>query len=105
MLCGFYIKMALRKTEEVWFLNNEDARLFAGNRIVDIQKMKVLPGEGINTDHFAPVSRPEKMPDTPFNFLMSTRLLKSKGVAVYVNAARILKNKGYDTHFELIGFF
>ncbi len=36
---------------------------------------------------------------------MSTRLLKSKGVGVYVEAARMLKNKHRDVRFELIGFF
>jgi glycosyltransferase involved in cell wall biosynthesis len=36
---------------------------------------------------------------------MSTRLLRSKGVEVYVDAARILRNKGYQARFELIGFF
>jgi glycosyltransferase involved in cell wall biosynthesis len=40
-----------------------------------------------------------------FQFLMATRLLRSKGVGVYVDAARILKNKKYDVRFELIGFF
>ena len=36
---------------------------------------------------------------------MSTRLLKSKGVRIYVDAARILKKKNRDIRFELIGFF
>jgi glycosyltransferase involved in cell wall biosynthesis len=36
---------------------------------------------------------------------MSTRLLRSKGVSLYADAARILKKKGYEVNFELIGFF
>jgi len=36
---------------------------------------------------------------------MSTRLLQSKGVAVYADAARILKKKNYKANFALIGFF
>ena len=37
--------------------------------------------------------------------MMSTRLLKSKGIALYADAARILRKKNYDVSFELIGFF
>ncbi|HJU45430.1 MAG TPA: glycosyltransferase, partial [Chitinophagaceae bacterium] len=47
-------RRALRKTEEVWFLNNEDAKVFIQEKIVNIEKVKILPGEGINTEHFSP---------------------------------------------------
>lgn len=96
-------RRALRKTEEVWFLNNEDAKVFIQEKIVNIEKVKVLPGEGINTEYFSPCIQTEKNPD--FTFLMSTRLLKSKGINLYVDAARILKKKNYTVRFELIGFF
>jgi len=96
---------ALKKTTQVWFLNNEDAKVFVNERIVNIEKIKVLPGEGINTDFFSPGYPKTKKSNGSFNFLMSTRLLKSKGVSLYADAARILKKKNYDTHFNLIGFF
>ncbi len=96
-------KRALRKTKEVWFLNNEDAKIFITERIVNIEKVKVLPGEGINTNHFSAAAR-KVQPHKPFRFLMSTRLLYSKGVSLYADAARILKKKNYDVTFELIGF-
>lgn len=97
-------KRSLRKAREVWFLNNEDARIFIDEKIVNIEKVKVLPGEGINTTWFAPV-RKERHKEHPFTFLMSTRLLRSKGIGVYADAARLLKKKNYDVRFELIGFF
>jgi glycosyltransferase involved in cell wall biosynthesis len=96
-------KKALRNTFEVWFLNNEDAKVFITEKIVSIHKMKVLPGEGVNTEHFAP-GQTDEHPAKPFEFLMSTRLLKSKGVGLYADAARILKKKNYDVRFSLIGF-
>ncbi|MBC7828398.1 MAG: glycosyltransferase family 4 protein [Chitinophagaceae bacterium] len=98
-------KKALRKTTQVWFLNNEDAKVFVNERIVNIEKMKVLPGEGINTDFFSPDYNSRKKTNGRFTFLMSTRLLKSKGVRLYADAARILKKKNYDAQFLLIGFF
>jgi glycosyltransferase involved in cell wall biosynthesis len=98
-------KKALRKTHEVWFLNNEDAKAFISEKIVDIKRMKVLPGEGVNTNYFCPDNGEKLQSDPKFTFLMSTRLLKSKGISVYADAARIVKNKGYEVRFELIGFF
>jgi glycosyltransferase involved in cell wall biosynthesis len=96
-------RKALRHTREVWFLNNEDAKVFITEKIVSIDKMKVLPGEGVNTKHFAP--SPPHGDNRPFQFLMSTRLLKSKGIGLYADAARILKKKNYHVKFSLIGFF
>lgn len=111
-------KKALKNTREVWFLNNEDAKVFITEKIVSINKMKVLPGEGVNTEHFSlaspAVARKAKAGEVnsttghnkkTFHFLMSTRLLKSKGVGLYADAARILKKKHYDVSFSLIGFF
>jgi glycosyltransferase involved in cell wall biosynthesis len=98
-------KRALRKTEEVWFLNNDDASIFVRAKIVPIEKAKVLPGEGINTMHFAPEMKVNGRDQQRFHFLMSTRLLKSKGLSVYADAARILRNKNIAADFELIGFF
>jgi glycosyltransferase involved in cell wall biosynthesis len=98
-------RRALKKTEEVWFLNNEDAKVFISERIVNIKKMKVLPGEGVNTAFFSTDLRKAQPIDGNFTFIMSTRLLKSKGIAVYADAARILKRKNDKVVFELIGFF
>jgi glycosyltransferase involved in cell wall biosynthesis len=98
-------KRALRRTEEVWFLNNDDAQVFIKEKIVPFSRVRVLPGEGINTDYFAPGSGRLSGVPSGFHFLMSTRLLKSKGVGIYANAARMLRKKNYDVHFELIGFF
>jgi len=94
---------ALKKTKEVWFLNNEDAKFFIEQHMVSVEKTRVLHGEGINTDHFSPAGN--KQVNKKFRFLMSTRLLKSKGVAIYADAARILKKKNYNVDFELIGFY
>jgi glycosyltransferase involved in cell wall biosynthesis len=104
-LIKFLYKKALKKTEEVWFLNNEDANIFTGEKIVNIKKIKILPSEGVNTEYFSPDLKTSSQKKSNFTFLMSTRLLRSKGVSVYVDAARILKKKNYKVNFELIGFF
>jgi glycosyltransferase involved in cell wall biosynthesis len=98
-------RKSLKKATEVWFLNEEDAAVFINRKLVTSEKIKILPGEGINTTHFYPQANKPVARSKAFQFLMSTRLLKSKGVGVYVEAARILKNKHHDIRFELIGFF
>jgi glycosyltransferase involved in cell wall biosynthesis len=98
-------KTALRRTQEVWFLNNDDAARFVQEHIVRIEKMKVLPGEGVNTEYFSRKAAQPSIAGRPFTFLMSTRLLKSKGVGIYADAARLLRKKNYQANFELIGFF
>jgi glycosyltransferase involved in cell wall biosynthesis len=104
-LIKFLYKKALKKAEEVWFLNNEDANIFTTEKIVNIKKIKILPSEGVNTEYFSPDFKTSLQRNGNFTFLMSTRLLRSKGVSIYVDATRILKKKNYKVNFELIGFF
>src|SRR5450432_2423791 len=104
-IVSFLYRLALKKASEVWFLNQEDANLFVQRKLVSAEKIKILPGEGINTTHFFPQANKPVARTKAFQFLMGTRLLRSKGVGVYVEAARILKNRHRDIRFELIGFF
>ena len=104
-LVAILYRRALKKASEVWFLNLEDAQVFIQRKLTVKKKIKILPGEGINTIHFSPQTNKPVARSKAFQFLMSTRLLKSKGVGVYVEAAKMLKNKRHDVRFELIGFF
>lgn len=97
---------ALKKAREVWFLNNEDARIFIDQGVVPIEKVKVLPGEGVDTGYFSKARLPIPPVQGPrFTFLMSARLLQSKGIGLYADAARILKKKNYEVVCSLIGLF
>jgi glycosyltransferase involved in cell wall biosynthesis len=101
----FLYRLALKKSREVWFLKQEDADIFVQRKLVNSEKIKILPGEGINTDYFFPQSSKPIARSKAIQFLMATRLLRSKGVGIYIEAARLLKNKHRDVRFELIGFF
>jgi glycosyltransferase involved in cell wall biosynthesis len=98
-------KRALKNVREVWFLNQDDADVFIRHKLVAAEKVRILPGEGIDPGYFAPRQFRPVARTKAFQFLMSTRLLKSKGVRIYVDAARILRKKNRDIRFELIGFF
>ena len=101
----YLYQYALRKVKEVWFLNNEDARVFIDQHIVAIQKVRVLPGEGVDTTYFKRQSPAHDRSGEPFLFLMSARLLKSKGIGLYADAIRLLQKKKVNARFQLMGFF
>ena len=96
-------RFSLRGAKEVHFLNNEDALLFVRERIVPFGKINILPGEGINTTFFKPPEVRQKNPT--FKFLMSCRMLKSKGVELFVEASRLLQLKGYVFESIVLGVF
>ena len=97
----FLFRRALRYAAQVWFLNRENAGFFTGEKIIPHGKSLILPGEGIDTSRFKPAS--EKRSSDTFIFLMVSRLLWSKGVGVYMEAAAILKEKGVIAEFRLLG--
>lgn len=93
-------RFSLRKTMQVWFLNEENALLFEKKNIISKQKIRILPGEGINTERFKPSV---STAGNTFVFIMVSRLLWSKGVGCYVEAARMLKARGIAARFYLLG--
>jgi glycosyltransferase involved in cell wall biosynthesis len=95
--------MAARKSLELWFVNKDDQLMFVDRKIVPENKTKVLPGEGINTEHF---KREDAYPSVKdgFTFILSARMLWDKGVGVYVDAARKVKEKYPSAKFQLLGF-
>ncbi len=101
LIKGLYY-FSLRYAYEVWCLNKEDAGFFADNNIVPLEKIKILPGEGVNTDHFKNTLSARKKKET-FTFLMSARLLKSKGIIEYADASLLLRKKDFFFRCLLLG--
>jgi glycosyltransferase involved in cell wall biosynthesis len=93
------LRFALRHATGVFFLNPADRADFIARGMVLESRSRVLPGEGVDTELFAP-SGP--MPDTP-TFLMVARLLRDKGVYEYVAAARRLRQAHPEARFLLGG--
>ena len=98
--CALY-KYALRKTDEVWFLNHDDSDTFLRWQLVSPRQARVIPGEGINTEFF----RAAKAPELPFVFLYCGRMLRSKGVELFAQAALQLKKDYPDVRWQLLGPF
>lgn len=85
----------------VFFQNEDDRDLFLDRRLVRAGQAWLLPGSGIDLDHFAPAPMPA--PEEPLVFLMIARLLRQKGVLEFVEAARMLKARHPRARFQLLG--
>ena len=94
-------KVACRSSDQVWFLNVSDRDRFVSEGICPIKKTCILPSEGINTDKFRPAAKKEK---SITRFLFAGRLIKSKGIYIYIKAATILRKRYPNTKFEVLGF-
>lgn len=87
-VCTLY-KIALYKTQEVWFLNNDDKATFLSHHIITQDKAMLLDSEGIDTSHFSPMDENPKYP----TFTLIARMLWDKGVGEYIEAIKNLKEQ------------
>lgn len=94
-------RVALSRSHKVFFQNSDDLALFRDAGLVRAAVTGRLPGSGIDTTRFATVPLPGK---APLRFLLIARLLWDKGVGEYVEAARLLRARGVDAEFDLLGF-
>lgn len=84
-------RISLRFAQGVWFLNQDDYRLFTESGLAPTQKSAILLGEGVDTEHFSPKDNPHT--DGRLRLLLVARLLYDKGIAEYAEAGRILAER------------
>lgn len=92
-------RTSLRRAAAVVFQNPDNLDVFVGRRIVEPAKCRVVNGSGINLDHYAA----SPLPDGPPRFVMTTRLLREKGLREFAEAARAVRARHPETTFELLG--
>ena len=95
-------RAALAGASTVFFQNQDDADLFLAKRLVRGRQVRLLPGSGVDLDHFQSVPLPAG-PGAPITFLLCARLLWDKGIAEFVEAARRLKESGATARFRILG--
>ena len=98
LIVRFLYRIGFRCSDHVIFQNPDDLEEFCGRGLVKKEKCHIVNGSGVNTDHFAPAPYPETA-----TFFMLSRLLKSKGVREYLQAAEIVKEKYPEAKFNLLG--
>ena len=94
-------KLSFRSSSTIFFQNRDDMELFIGKRVVRRNQAQLLPGSGVDLERFKP--RSPVVDEHPFRFLMVGRLLWDKGVAEYVEAARIVRRSHPDARFQMLG--
>ncbi len=98
---AFLYRFSSRFAAEVWFLNASDRAVFVERAIIPQHKSFILPGEGVDTNWYQSAS---SYPETgPITFLLVSRMLYDKGVEVFVEATRLLLQKGYSISALLLG--
>jgi glycosyltransferase involved in cell wall biosynthesis len=97
-------RAALSTAHTTFFQNEDDRTLFTDGGLVHRDRTRLLPGSGVNTQHFSPRQpTSDKRGDQPVVFLMMGRLLKDKGVYEFVEAARRVRLAYPGTRFQLLG--
>ena len=92
--------------------NRDDLALFRDQGLALPDNLVLVPGSGVACDRFAPAAPasepvaaggPVSHDSTGFRVLLPARLLFHKGIAEYVEAARILREQGRSVTFLLAG--
>ncbi|MFQ3215286.1 MAG: glycosyltransferase involved in cell wall biosynthesis [Marivirga sp.] len=99
---GLY-RYSFRFPKKVYFQNQEDYQLFQDKNIIEKNICEVIPGSGIDLSYFEPLDYVEKSESQHFNFLMISRLIIDKGIREYVEAAKLLQERGLKAKFYLLG--
>ena len=98
-------RFAIKYNEQVWFVNKDDLQFFVDEKLVEKNKTQLLPGEGVNTKYFSRVNYSNHNKNDTMNFLFSGRLIWSKGLNHYIEAAKYIQQKYPNTRFNLLGYF
>lgn len=93
-------RLGFRRAPAVFFQNADDRQLFVDQRMVRAGQARLLPGSGVDPQHWR-ASSDERA--TPRRFLMLARVVADKGVREYVAAARQVRQRWPDAQFTLMG--
>ena len=99
LLVTILYKQSFKRADKVFFLNNDNKNEFIRRGIIeDSNKIEVIPGIGVDLNRFqyTPMTNHQTV-------LMVARLLKTKGVFEYCEAAKLLKEKYPNAIFQLLG--
>ena len=95
-------RVALKKAKVVFFENSGNAEIFRTKKITPKSQQVILPGAGINLEHYTLQPYPS---NDPIRFLYLGRLMKEKGMDELFAAVKMLYDDCYDIRLDLVGFF
>lgn len=98
MKTGFRVSFA-HPNQTAIFENREDRDAFVAEELVPEAETVVSVGSGVDTERFAPGPEPRGTPVVT----LASRMLWTKGVGEFVEAARISAREGLEARFVLVG--
>ena len=93
-------RTSLASNDKVFFQNPDDRDLFVKLGLVKPGQAVLVNGSGVDLAHFCPAPLPP-----PPTFLLIARLIEDKGILVYAEAARRIKQRYPEARFHLLGPF
>ncbi len=93
-------KFAFKKVQTVFVQNTENMQFFL-DRNIAVDKLKLLPGSGVNLDKFKVMEYPQ---NETVDFVFIARIMKEKGIDQYLDAAEFIHAKYPKTKFHVCGF-
>lgn len=81
--------------------NPDDQRLFTREGLMTPEYVRLIQGSGVDCSRFSPV--PAQTAEHPYRVLLAVRVLWDKGIAEFVEAARLVQAAGYSLRFQLAG--
>ena len=98
----FLYKIALKNVKCCFVQNEENLQFLKTNKITGEEKYKLIPGSGVNLEHFKLLPYPEEKEKIKFLFI--SRIMKEKGIDQYLETAKYITKKYRNTEFHILGF-
>jgi len=92
-------RIGLSKANTVFFQNMANIEFCEEHRIVKCRKV-LLPGSGVNLNHFSLQTYPE---EKPIRFLFLGRMMKEKGIDDFLESAVRIRKEYPDVEFHIVG--
>lgn len=100
-LVMFLLARAFSKSSCVFFQNAENLAIALRQGMIK-GPYQLLPGSGVNTEHFSLLPFPDEDETIVFNYI--GRVLRDKGIDDYISAAKRIRSRYPNTQFNVVGF-
>lgn len=95
-------KIGLKKADVVFFQNSENLSFFEKHKILSRKtKMVLLPGSGVDLEKHKLMKYSD---GNIVKFLYIARIMKDKGIDIYLETAKKIKNMFPNTEFHICGY-
>tara|TARA_B100001057_G_scaffold264273_1_gene264373 strand:- start:221 stop:1345 length:1125 start_codon:yes stop_codon:yes gene_type:complete len=96
-------KLSQKKVLYLYFQNEDDKEYFVNQKIILIDKAKILPGSGVNTTRFQPKLISNKRADNILRFFYFGRFIYDKGLLELIQAFEKIKKNYPNCELWLAG--